>query len=501
MEEFITERASSGIVEFDDVLGGGFPREQMCLIEGDPGAGKTTLGLQFLLAGAQRGESALYVILAETEREVRRLAASHGWSLDGVTVVQGVSNEIQGEPDYSLYHPADVELEKAAGSILSLLERMKPKRAVFDSLSELRLLAEDRLRYRRQLMALKNQFQRYGTTALLLDFLTNHDDRQLESLCHGIISLDQMAPAYGGARRRLRVRKLRESEFRDGYHEFAIRRGGIKVFPRLVASEHRRDSFNIITGSSGVPALDSLLGGGLDRGTSTLLLGPAGVGKSTLAAQYVKAAVERGERASLFIFDEVPNTFVVRGEGLGMGIREHMAEGRIRLHQIDPATMGPGEFAHLVREAVEKDESEVILIDSLNGYMSAMPEERFLHAHLHELLAYLNQMGVVSILVMTQQGILGTNIAAPLDLSYLADTVVLLRYFEVAAEVRQAVSVVKRRTGVHERTIRELRLTSKGIEVGNVLKEFQGVLTGNLMYTGNRGGSPGEEKDGGIDQR
>jgi len=283
-------------------------------------------------------------------------------------------------------------------------------------------------------------------------------------------------------RRRLRVRKLRESEFRDGYHEFAIRKGGLAVFPRLVAAEHRREPFKTVTGSSGVAELDQLLGGGMDRGTSTLLLGPAGVGKSTLAAQYVKAAVERGEHAALFIFDEVPNTYIVRGEGLGMGVAEHIAQGRISLRQVDPAAMGPGEFAHLVRAAVERQKADVVVIDSLNGYMSAMPDERFLHAHLHELLAYLNQMGVVTILVMTQQGILGSNVSSPLDLSYLADTIVLLRYFEVASEVRQAVSVVKRRTGPHERTIRELRIGPRGVEVGDVLRSFSGVLSGHLTF-------------------
>jgi circadian clock protein KaiC len=481
VDDFVSHKASSGIAGLDEVLAGGFPREQMCLIEGDPGAGKTTLALQFLMAGARAGEPVLYVILAETEKEVRRLAASHGWSLDGVRVVQGV--ESGDAQSYSLYHPADVELEQVAESILKLLDEVKPRRVVFDSLSELRLLADDRLRYRRQLMALKNHFQQHGITALMLDFLTHDSDRQLESLCHGIISLEQASPIYGGARRRLHVRKLRESEFRDGYHEFQINRGGVEVYPRLVAAEHHLGEFKQVTGHSGIAELDAMLGGGLDRGTSTLLLGPAGAGKSTLAAQFVKAAVERGERASLFIFDEVPNTYVVRGEGLGMGIADHVRAGRIRLRQIDPAEMGPGAFAHAVRESVEQHGADVVVIDSLNGYMSSMPEEHFLHAHLHELLAYLNQVGVVTIVVMTQQGVLGTNLAAPIDLSYLADTIVLLRYFEVASEVRQAVSVVKRRTGPHERTIRELRMTSTGIELGRPLREFQGIISGNVSIT------------------
>ena len=348
MSDFNAERASSGIAGLDDVLGGGFPREQMCLIEGDPGAGKTTLGLQFLQAGASAGERSLYVILAETEREVRRLAASHGWSLGGVDVVQGASDGGRGQ--YSLYHPSEVELEQVGEAIIQLLEKVKPSRVVFDSLSELRLLAGDRLRYRRQIMALKSFFQQHGVTALLLDFLTHSDDRQLESLCHGIIALEQMVPVYGGARRRLHVRKLRESEFRDGYHEFAIKKGGLAVYPRLVAAEHHRGPFHVQQSASGIVELDALLGGGLDRGTSTLLLGPAGVGKSTLAAQYVKASVDRGECASVFIFDEVPNTFVVRGEGLGMGIADQIAAGRIHLRQVDPAELGPGEFAHHVRE-------------------------------------------------------------------------------------------------------------------------------------------------------
>jgi circadian clock protein KaiC len=475
-------RASSGNVGLDLVLSGGFPRDQMYLVIGDPGAGKTTLALQYLMSGAAAGERSLYVVLAETEREVRRLAASHGWDLKGVDIAQGVPRQTRKDQEYSFFPAAEVELEQVLKGILGLLEKHRPSRVVFDSLSELRLLAQDRLRYRRQILALKDCFQQNAMTVLLLDFLSQSDDRQLETLCHGILTLEQLAPEYGGQRRRLRIRKLRESGFSDGYHDFTIQQGGLEVYPRLVASEHPGIEFHQETCSSGIAELDKLLGGGLDRGTTTLILGPAGVGKSTLSAQYGKVAVERGERAALFVFDEVPNTYGVRGEGLGMGIRKHLEEGRLLIRQVDPAQLSPGAFAHAVKSAVEEKGASVVVIDSVNGYQSAMPEEHFLHAHLHELLAFLNQRRVITILVMTQAGILGQGVTSPVELSYLADTIILLRYFEVGATVRQAISVVKRRTGPHERTIRELTMGASGVGVGRVLHEFSGVLTGQLVY-------------------
>jgi circadian clock protein KaiC len=369
--------------------------------------------------------------------------------------------------------------------LLARLDELKPQRVVVDSLSELRLMAQDPLRYRRLLLALRKYFDDRGVTALLVDFTTNAGDTQLESLCHGIIRLDQLVPEYGGQRRRLRISKLRESSFRDCFHDFDITTGGIELYPRLVAAEHdRRLHFTQDTMSTGLPEMDKLLGGGVDRSTSTLILGPAGSGKSTLAAQFAKASVERGEKAAFFIFDEVPNTLIVRGEGLGMGVREHIEAGRISIRQIDPAELSPGHFAHLVRQAVEKDKVSYVAIDSINGYQSAMPEEHHLSAHLHELLAYLNQRQIVTVLVMTQSGILTTSGQAPIDLSYLADTVILLRYFEAHAEIRQAISCVKRRTGAHERTIRELRIDHGGLRIGEPLHDFHGVMTGHLVYSG-----------------
>jgi circadian clock protein KaiC len=481
------ERASSGITGLDDILGGaGFPRNQMYLIEGNPGAGKTTIGLQFLLEGVRLGEKVAYVVLAESEKALRRLARSHGWEMEGLDVIES-ADQSTAEDQYSLFHPAEVELGYASDTILGELDRLRPARVVVDSLSEVRLLAQDPLRYRRQILTLRHFFDERSITALLLDFVDKNDDRQLESLCHGIVQLEQLAPEYGGQRRRMRVTKLRESSFRDGYHDFNIDKGGVHVFPRLVAAEHGRaicEDFVQCTCSSGLPALDALTGGGLDRGTSTLILGPAGAGKSTLTAVYAKAAVERGERVAFFVFDEVPTTLVIRGESMGMNVKRHIDEGRILVRQVDPAELAPGQFAHDVRMAVEREGVGMVVIDSVNGYTSAMPEEHFLSAHLHELLAYLNQRNVVSLLVMTQAGLLGSGVTSPIDLSYLADTVILLRYFEAHSEVRQAVSCVKRRSGPHERTIRELRIERGGVHIGSPLLQFNGVLSGNPVFTG-----------------
>jgi circadian clock protein KaiC len=488
------DRASSGIPGLDDILGGGgFPSGQMYLIEGNPGAGKTTLGMQFLRAGAAKGERCAYVVLSETERALRRMAQSHRWDLDGIDVVE--SNDQDAGQDYTIYQPSEVELGETSRSLLGQLDAIKPSRVVIDSLSEVRLIAQDPLRYRRQLLALRRYFNEREMTVLLLDFQVGAGDRQLESLCHGIVELDQLAPEYGGQRRRLRVKKLRESGFRDGYHDFEIITGGLDVFPRLVAAEHHRaDEYIQDTVSSGVPELDNLTGGGIDRGTSTLVLGPAGSGKSTLCMQYAKAHVERGEKVAFFIFDEVPNTVVVRSESMGLGLAEHLKSGAIAIHQIDPAELSPGEFAHTVRRAVEGG-ATMVIIDSVNGYHSAMPEEHHLSAHLHELLAFLNQQHVLTLLVMTQAGLIG-DVSSPIDLSYLADTVILLRYFEVRSEIRQSIATIKRRTGPHERTIREMRLDHGGVRVGEALTDFEGIIDGGMVYRGrsamlpSRGGEP-----------
>ncbi len=479
----VVERQSSGIAGLDEVLGGGFPTGQMYLVEGNPGAGKTTLGLQFLREGARRGEKCCYVVLSESEKALRRLAASHGWSLDGIDVVE--SNDQDPRSDYSIYEPSEVELGESSRSLLAKLTELAPTRVVVDSLAEVRLLAQDPLRYRRQLLTLRRFFDEHGMTVLLLDFLTSVDDHQLESLCHGIIHLQQLSPEYGGHRRRMRVSKLRESTFRDGYHDFAIETGGLQIFPRLIAAEHDRAGKHAQnTLSSGVAELDRLMGGGIDRGTSTLVMGPAGAGKSTLTAQFARAAVERGEKVAFFIFDEVPNTVIVRGDGMGFGVREDVAAGKILIRQVDPAELAPGQFAHLVRQSVERDGVTMVVIDSINGYRSAMPEEHHLAAHLHELVAYLNQMQVATLLVMTQTGLVGQGVTSPIDLSYLADAVLLLRYFEARGEIRQAISMVKRRTGPHERTIRELKIDGTGLRVGEPLTEFQGIMSGQLVYTG-----------------
>ncbi|MFL6230972.1 MAG: ATPase domain-containing protein [Pyrinomonadaceae bacterium] len=479
-------RLRTGVEGLDEILEGGLPPNRVYLVEGEPGSGKTTVALQFLLEGVRLGEAGLYVTLSETKEELRAVAESHGWSLEGFDIYELLPSEESLQPDsqYTIFHPSEIELGETTSAVLKEVERIKPKRVVFDSLSEMRLLAHDALRYRRQILALKQYMSGRQTTVLLLDDKTSAmHDLQVLSIVHGAIQLEHLAVEYGAERRRLRVVKLRGSHFRGGYHDFNIERGGVRVFPRLVASgkhqEYRREAV-----SSNVAELDTLLGGGLDRGTSTLMIGPAGGGKSSLATQFAAAAAARGERAAAFIFDETRETYVTRARGIGTDIQGYIDEGLINLQQVDPAELAPGEFADTVIRAVDHDGARVVIIDSLNGYLNAMPEERFLTIQMHELLTYLNQQGVVTILIMAQHGFLGATMATPVDVSYLADTVLMLRYFEASGAVRRAISVVKKRSGTHENTIREFRISSEGIRVGEPLVKFQGVLTGVPTFAG-----------------
>jgi circadian clock protein KaiC len=496
------ERMGTGVEGFDDVLGGGFPANRLYLIEGDPGTGKTTLAMQFLMEGVRRGEPVLYVTLSETEEEMRAVARSHGWSLDGINIYELIPHEdtLKPESQYTIFHPAEIELGETINSVLKEVERLHPRRVVFDSLSEMRLLAGDALRYRRQVLALKRFFTGRGCTVLLLDdSMTTDIDLQVHSIAHGVTSLEQVGQGYGAERRTLCVRKLRGVRYRGGNHDFKIETGGIIVFPRLVAAEHR-DTFKHEPASSGIAEMDSLMGGGLDRGTSTLLMGPAGSGKSSLASQFAATAAARGETVNIYIFDEGRATYLARSEGLGIELKSHVEAGRVSVQQIDPAELSPGEFAHIVRRGVNESRARVVIIDSLNGYLQAMPEERYLIAQMHELVTYLNQQGVVSMIVTAQHGFLGTAMATPVDVSYIADTVLLFRYFEAEGAVRNAISVIKKRTGGHERTIRELRMSPSGISVGKPLAEFQGVLTGVPVYRGGAAAllkKPGGERESG----
>ncbi len=480
----VFQRASTGIEGLDEILGGGFPRNRMYLVSGDPGAGKTTLAMQFLLAGAKNGEPGVYATLSETEEELRDVAVSHGWSLDGVSIcdLQASEESLKADSQYTLFHPSEVELTDTTRIVLDAVERIEPLRVVFDSLSEMRLLARDSLRYRRQILALKHYFTGRRCTVLLLDYGTAAGEFQLESLAHGVLTLEQLAPGYGGSRRRMRVQKIRGIAYQGGYHDYNIRTGGVEVYPRLVAADHT-GTFEAGIAASGVEELDKTLGGGADRGSSLMLLGPAGVGKSTITAQFVSAAARRGERSAIYTFDEPVESWIGRAEALGMELRSAVESGLVQIRQIDPAELTPGELAVAIRQQVD-DGVRLVSIDSLTGYLSAMHEERFLVLHLHELLSYLNQQGVLSILVMAQHGIMGQEITSPVDLSYLADTVLLLRFFEAFGQVRQAIATVKRRSGAHERSIREMRIGPVGLRIGRELREFHGILTGQLEYTG-----------------
>jgi circadian clock protein KaiC len=475
---------STGIAGLDELLRGGLTANRMYLIEGAPGTGKTTLALQFLLEGRNRGEGTLYVTLSETKAEMTAIAQSHGMSLDNVEIFQLASAEgLTSEDQYTLYHPAEVELGETVKAVLEIIEQRQPTRVVFDSLSELKLLARDPLRYRRQILALKEFFAGRECTVVLLDDLTaGGADLQVESLSHGVMLLETLPFEYGRARRRLRIVKFRGVAAREGFHDFIIKKGGLEVFPQLVSAgaDAPRPTSSVV---SGVTELDQLLGGGLTWGTTTLLIGPAGTGKSTLGAQYAASGITR-EKAAIFLFDERMSTFITRCEALGMRIGSRLADGSVTLQQVEPGEMSPGEFSFRVRQAVERDGARVILIDGLNGYLNAIPQVEAPLVRMHELLSFLNERGVATLMIVAQHGIVGSNMQTPLDVSYLADSVVLLRFFESHGTVRRALSVMKKRSGPHESTIREFQIGPDRLHVGKALSEFQGVLSGIPQYIG-----------------
>jgi circadian clock protein KaiC len=483
---FATEKAGFGIPGLDDITAGGLARGRMYLLEGSPGTGKTTIATQFLIEGAARGERALYITLSETEAEFREGAASHGWDLNNIDIFELIppENLLDEDQQQSLLYSSDLELGETTRRIFEAFEQVKPDRVVLDSLSEILLLAQSPLRFRRQTLALKHYFSRNGATVLMLDDLTtSSNDRTMHSIAHGVIHLEETAPDYGSERRRLRVIKYRGQHYRGGYHDFLIEGGGTRVFPRLVSAEHKSD-FDRTPVVARPEELNALLGGGLDRGSSTLVLGPAGTGKSLLTLIFVVSAIERGENAAVFIFDEELGLLFNRARGLGIDLQAMVHSKKLVIEQIDAAELTPGEFSERVRRCVELHEARTVVIDSLNGYQAAMPGEQALILHMHELLQYLNRQGASTFLTVAQHGLVG-DMKAPVDVTYLADTVILLRYFEAAGRVRRAMSVIKKRTGAHEDTIREYMIDSRGITVGQPLREFQGVLRGVPSLNGN----------------
>ena len=478
----------TGVEGLDDILAGGIERNCFYLVQGDPGSGKTTLALQFLLEGLRHNESGFYVTLSETRQELDIVAKSHGWSLDGITLLElsAIEALIRPEAHTTVFHPSELDLKRITELLLEEIQKVRPARLVFDSLSEFRLMAETPLRYRRELLRLKQEFATSKTTVLLLDDKMDragiHADPHVLSLAHGVVEMEQLSPDYGTSRRRLRVLKMRGIRYREGYHDYSIITGGLRVFPRLIAAEHHLD-FHREPVSSGLAEMDELLGGGLDRGTTTLIMGPAGTGKSTLALQYANQMAQNGERGMIFAFDETLGIMVARAEALGLTLKKHMEAGTLTARQIDPAEISPGEFVSLVRDGVRAG-CKLFVIDTLNGYLNAMPGEQYLTNQLHELFAYLNQLGILTIVILAEHGLV-TAAETPIDLSYLCDTVINLRYFEANGEVKQSAAVIKKRSGNHEKSIREFKVESgTGIRIGQPLTAFRGILTGLPQFSG-----------------
>ncbi len=478
----------TGIAGLDEILGGGVPAHRLYVIEGTPGSGKTTFALQFLREGVRLGQRVLYVTLSETMNELSDVAASHHWTLDGIDLLElnSLAERNRDEADYTVFHPSDVELEETVQRIRAEVERLDPDRVALDSVSELKILSQTSARYRREILGLKQYFAGRKCTVLVLDDCTTGEvEQQLQSIAHGVVRMEREAREYGTTRRQMHVVKMRGVRFQDGRHDFVIKSGGLELYPRLSASGTDAVKDDRST-ESGSPQLDALLGGGLDRSSSTLLIGPAGCGKTTLCSQYMLAALERGERVVCYQFEESRQTFLHRSAGFGMYFEPHIESGNFELVQVDIADLSPGEFSARVRRAVEEQKASFVIIDSLNGYLNGMPSERFLLIHIRELLSYLGQKGVVTLMTLAQHGMLGSGMQTPVDVSFLADTVILLRFFEAAGTVRQAISVVKKRRGAHERTLREMKMGSSGVQIGEVLEQFEGVLTGVPRFRGKR---------------
>lgn len=483
MNTAVQNRISTGIAGLDDILGGGLTPQRVYLVEGSPGAGKTTLGLQFLLDGVAKGDNGLYITLSETTDELKAVAHSHGWNIDALSIFE-LAGEIELDLDaqQSVFHPSEVELAETTRNVMTRVDEVRPARVVFDSLSEMRLLAQNPLRYRRQILALKQFFSARACTVLLLDDKSSASDQHLHSIAHGVISLEQIAKDFGTERRRVNIIKMRGLRFRGGFHDYTLDTGGITMYPRLVAAEHNRE-FTPQVSSTGSEGIDMLLGGGLVRGTNTLVVGPSGIGKTTLATRCLLSALERGERCAFYLFDEGLGTFFARSAALGMALQPYADNGQLHMHHIDPAELAPGQFAQMLRDAVEHEDVRCIVIDSLNAYLQAMPGEQFLILQMHELLSYLNQQGVTTVMVLGQHGMIG-EVRSDVDLSYLSDSTMLLRFFESNGRLRRAITVLKSRTTEHAQTIHELQLGRDGIQVGAPLEGFEGVLTGLPSYRG-----------------